>query len=241
VNNLIIRGAPNKYVFLALTNLLGILLIAVSIYVSLHLARQQAEEDELSHLDSLNHNVLKRIQNTSERFIYAVNLLSSAPPQSECSEASVRHMQQIAISGNLLQAIGYLSHNQFKCSSQASLLNGLDLGEPSHITPDGTRIWVDVILPKGPGRQYMALERNGYAAILLPVDAVDFYTAPSTSIGIFDIESKFLYTSKGRVDPEWISEFSSDSKQAFIDEESGFLVSVLPSETDKTAVVTDPH
>ncbi len=238
MNKLIIRGAPKKYVLIALANLLGILLIATSIHISLNLARQQAEEKELSHLDSLNHNVLKRIQKTSEQFVYAVKLLSSAPPHSECSESSVRHMQQLAISGNLLQAIGYISNDQFKCSSQAHLLNGLDLGKASFIAPDGARIWINVILPNAPERQYMVVERNGYAALLLSVDAVDFYTIPSTSIGIFDVRSKFLYTSRGLIKPEWISEFENDSKHEFIDEESGHLVSILASKVDNTAVLT---
>ncbi|MDP2246998.1 MAG: EAL domain-containing protein [Nitrosomonadales bacterium] len=238
MNNLIIRGAPSKYVFVVMANLLGVLLIAASVYVSLNLARQQAEEKELSQLDSLNHNVLTRIHNTSDQFVYAVKLLSSAPPQTECSESSVAHMQQIAISGNMLQAIGYLRNNQFQCSSQANLLDGLDLGEPSFTTPGDTKIWVNVFLPKAPERRYMALARNGYAAILLPVDAVDFHTASSTSIGIFDIESKFLYTSRGEIKSDWISNFKTGSKNAFIDEKSGYLVSILTSETARTGVLT---
>ncbi|CAG0998708.1 putative cyclic di-GMP phosphodiesterase PdeB [Methylophilaceae bacterium] len=237
MNNLINKIFSKRYTFFYLANFVGILLVSASIFSALMLARHQAEEKEISRLDSLNANVLERMQKTSEQFAHTVKSLSMFPPDQACSEASIGSMQQIAISGGLLQAIGYLKDNQFACSSQAGILNGLDLGTPGIVEPGGVRVWVDITLPKAPGRKYLVIERNGYAAVLLPIDAVDFYASPNTSIGLFDIKSRFFYTSKGLIKAEWIRAYQGGVEPAFIDEKKEYLVSIRPSPSGKTAVL----
>lgn len=237
MNKTLINVFDNKRRLVVSTYLISFMLFCISIITTYALSYHYAYQAQITQLDALNKDMLARMQRTSKQFAQSVSLLEKDSKKQPCSQANIMRMQQIDISGTNIQAIGYFVNNQFQCSSQGSLLDGVQFGPPTIASTSGVKIWMNVSLPSAPQYKYILIEMHHYAAILRPIETIEFAGNQNASVAIIDTKSRNLYASKGVIKSAWINAYNGDSKQEFIDDDKEYMVLIEANSTGKSAVI----
>lgn len=228
----------NKKAFIAFANIVGIILVSTSITFSLLLAKQQAIKKETARLKTTTNDVLERMLKMRTQFSEIAATFSSIPSEDACSASNVKEMQKVDVSAFFLQAIGHLNDTTIDCSSLPGLFDGIRLGEPYAIEPDGTRVWAHVNVPGWDNESYVVIGQHDYVAVIVPRHSIEALGNPEISVGIFNIKSHVLYTSKGQIKPEWIDSYRGNGPQTFIDKDGKYIVYIAPNKSNRSAVIS---
>ena len=237
MNKSILKIIQNKKTFIVFAFILGILLISISVSVSLILAKQQAINKEKSRLRVATNSVLERMQIVHTQINQLANQLSNIPEEA-CLASNVKKMQEMNVTSFLIKAIGHISNNTIDCSSMPNVFNGMNLGKPYSTNSDGTRVWASLKSRRMNSVPYAVIERNGYAAVIVPQHSIEALGNPEISIGIFNIKSHVIFASRGYLNPEWVKDYKGVTPVSFIDNTSNHIIYIAPNQTKRQAVIS---
>ncbi|HSH86425.1 MAG TPA: EAL domain-containing protein [Methylophilus sp.] len=238
MNNLLNIGWRNNRVFTGITILLILLTAFVSIFLSLMIAQKQAISKETKHLREVTTGVLMRMDATRTQLTNVVNHFASVPEKEACSPRHIQKMQEFNITGFFLQAVAHVKDNRITCSSISEIFDGLVLGQPFRIEPDGTRMWVNIKVADWQNHHLVMMEKAGWAIVLVPSHTIEALGSSDVSVGIFGIESQKLYTSRGHIATDWLKRYQGKQALTFIDKQRHMLVYMASNKLNLTGVVT---
>jgi len=112
--------------------------IGLPIGIALLAAQAISEHDQRTRATTLARVVLDRAARTTQQLAAAFTQVKEVAGDAPCSAASLAAMREIALGSSLLQAIGYVSGNELRCSSFDGDVT--DLGPPDYITSTGQAI-----------------------------------------------------------------------------------------------------
>jgi sensor c-di-GMP phosphodiesterase-like protein len=178
-----------------------------------------------------------RMSTTRDQFAHIVNYFSAVPEKEACLPAHIQKMQEFNVTGFFLQAVAHIQDSRIVCSSISEIFDGMALGKPFRIEPDGTRVWTNIKIADWQDHHLVIFEKSGWAIMFVPAHAIEALGDSEISVGVFGIQSHRLYTSKGDIDPTWLQRYQGGQALTFIDKERHQLVYIAPNKLNLTAVV----
>ncbi|WP_018987430.1 EAL domain-containing protein [Methylophilus methylotrophus] len=230
-------GWRSKKILVGLTVMAIVVAVLVSIYLALMIAHNQAISKETKRLREMTNGVLIRMSAARDQFSHIVDYFSSVPEEKACLPEHIKKMQEFNVTGFFLQAVAHIQGNRIICSSISEVFDGLELGPPFRVEPDGTRVWTNLKITDWQDHHLIMLERSGWAVMLVPSHAIEALSDSEISVGVFGISSHRIYTSKGEIDPQWLKRYKGKQALTFIDKERQMLVYIAPNKRNFTAVV----
>lgn len=218
----------NNRIVVTLTILSALAAIAVPTALSIHIAHREGVEDERIRVVRLAYNILTRSEATADQADAAFKALVKLPSADPCAPERLAIMAKFDITSSYIQAIGHVSGNRLVCSSLQDRLGEIDLGPVDIVQPTGVRIRRNVVLPFAKGMPLLALERDGYVAIIhkqLPIDVSRL--EGNVSLATLSIVDPNELTSHGFIAPEWKTALRQRVERSFVDR--GYIVAVVPS------------
>ena len=237
MHNRLKMGWRNKRVLTGITILIIIITAFVSIFLSLMIAQNQAISKETKRLREITTGVLMRMSSTRAQFANVVNHFAHVAEKDACAPHHIQKMQELNIAGFFLQAVAHVRDNQIVCSSISEVFDGMHLGKPRRIEPDGTRVWARIKIHNWDDNHLVIMEKSGWAIMFIPSHTLEALGNSEVSVGVFGIQSHQLYTSRGEIPPEWLQRYQGKQALTFIDKERRMLVYMAPNQLNLTGVV----
>ena len=206
-----------------------------SVALSVSLARRQARDLEFERVDGYARDVLARSNTTAEQAALGYRHFADSDV-APCSDAEIVLLRQIDMRSSHIQMVGRASGDALRCSSLGVHEPPLALGPVDLVTPLGLRIRTQVSFAFAPDVSFLALERQGFVALIhksLPIDATT--EGVDASLGVFLFTNNELLSSRGHVDPAWLARPRNGRVAHFIDQ--GMIVSVRESAASSTGAV----
>lgn len=232
------KGWLNSHKFKFVINFVAASLILLAIFLSLMLAKHQATLKEINRLELVAANVVERMKLTRVQFAGVLKTFSPVSSTDVCDPAQISKMQELVVSGIFLQAAAHMNGTVIQCSSMSSVLDGLDLGKPVNIEPDGTSVWTGVTIPKWSHSNFVLFEKHGWAVLIVPQNAIEALGSDEVSVAIFSLSSHRIFTERGAIAHDWLDRYKSESAETFVDEKRQMLVHITPAEHKRSAIVT---
>jgi sensor c-di-GMP phosphodiesterase-like protein len=230
----------NKALTTALACLVGLILLAVSVFISMKVANRQADHIESAKALLLADEVMRRSDETSQQIQTALKVLTANRAGPACSTEEIALMRKLAISSSYLQSVGRIQENRLICSSLGNHGAGFELGPPDYIGERGTTIRVAVTLPVAPQSRFIIFELDGYAAIVhqdLVFDVRD-YTA-DISLAMIGASTHRAISTRGKYDATWLRPLAPGAPMTF--NNGSFIVALRRSKGfDLTSVAAIP-
>lgn len=206
----------------------SVLAMALPIVAALYLAHQQSVQVETRRALAMAGELLKRTEDAGRQAFVAEMQLKEQTRAAPCSEAAQLRMRYITLGASFLQAVGYVQNGRLMCSSLGQHGAGIDLGPPAYVSRLGASVWPAADLGFANGKRFLLMERNGYAAALLPESLIDIYLDdPQTSLGLVGRSSGLVLSKRGEFDPSKARRLKGLAGEVFFD--GRFLVAVQPS------------
>ncbi|RZA35279.1 MAG: EAL domain-containing protein [Lysobacteraceae bacterium] len=191
-------------------------------------AQRQAYDMSAEMTRSYARAVLHRAEQTAGQADAAMRQLQSLPAV-PCSPAALALMRRLDLTSTYIQAVGFVQDDTVVCSSMGS--EPMPLGKPTLRTSRGVTIYPHVPLAAPGASPLMALERDGFVALLhrdLPVDISA--PIPGTALAVMHLEAGAdspAELTKGVVSRAWLAALGSRNEASFVD--GGQLVAVVRS------------
>lgn len=231
------KGWRSKKILVGVTILIIVVAACLSIFLSLMIAQNQMVAKETTRLRHVTNGVLMRMSTTRDQFNNIVDYFSTVPESEACLPKHIQKMQEFNVTGFFLQAVAHIQNSRVVCSSISELFDGIALGKPFRVEPDGTRLWTNIKIADWQNHHLVILERAGWAVMFVPAHALQALGDSDISVGIFGIQAHKLYTSQGYIDPAWLQRYQGGQALTFIDKERHQLVYMASNKLNLTGVV----
>lgn len=198
-----------------LTVLATIAVIAATttpLLLSVYLARQEAIRTTKDLAFSYAADVLARSEAVTDQVDIGIRRLVAAGLNEPCSASNQALMKQIDLSSSYIQSIGYIAGNRLVCSSLGAEIGGVELGPADMVRPSGVKLRLNVEFPFARGSKFLAVERDGFVAIIhkdLPVDSTTHVNGVLLATVAYP-EARVL-TSRGVIEPQWANANAAES------------------------------
>lgn len=192
------------------------LVIVIPIAAAGYLARQQSMEEASEQALTLAGDVLHRAEAAGGQAVAAYRRLRQSNVSGTCSEATRVHLREVMMQYSAVQAIGYVVDDRIVCSAIGPSADGVDMGPPSYVSPEGTRVHLSATI--GGDRPFLVLESNGFAAAIYPETFIAVSTGtPGLSLGVYGRSSQLLWAHRGPVEPAWMARLHHSRQAVFFD------------------------
>jgi sensor c-di-GMP phosphodiesterase-like protein len=196
-------------------------------------ARRQAYDAETAQTLAYANDVLHRADTTARQIVQATTALARAG-DAPCSAPQLAMMRRLALGSSYMQAVGRADGGVMVCSSLGTA--PIPLGGAAVRTRNGVSIYMDVPIGGAARSPVLAIEREGFAALVHRDLPVDTSTArPDVALGILHTEQHQLAVSRGAIDPAWLDRLGTRASLVFADR--GRLVAMVRSRYDTLAAV----
>ena len=190
--------------------------IAVPIMVAVYFANKTGRDIEVERALLYARDALKRSEATGDQIASAVESLVANQSSGPCSENNLSRMRQIDLASSYIQAVGHVSGTRLICSSL--LGDELDLGPVDLTQPSGWMFRTHVSVPFAKGITFMAVERDGYAAIIQKDLPIDVNTeGDDVSLATLSTAHGKILTSRGFLKTEWLAAAQGKPEATFVD------------------------
>ena len=214
----------NRYRIAALLLLAAAILACVPVLYSLHQARKQATREKYVLLDDVSASIGRQVASTIdviERLQAEMRSSGDAP----CSPAGLLRMQRFGISSHIVKSTLYLQDGKVACSSGGALMRQIVLPLHPLRAADGVLVYTQVQVPGLPGREYVILEKDGYALLVYPDGLISPFARPDLSLGLFNSADGRYAAHQGTLLQRWTTPTADkDNDGHFTDAEAGYLV-----------------
>lgn len=215
----------------ALKIIIGVVLITAigPVLTAIYLAQQQGLAAEFDRVTSYAGSVAVRSDRAVNQMQEAIDILIATNTGNPCSETMLTQMRQLGISMEFMKVAGAVRGEAMMCSTLGLHEQGLALGPPDSVTPQGIRLRLNAPMPLSTGTPYISIERDGFIAMAHRSQAVDLVVDQEDVLfATFDPTTGSIRTSNGAVNPQWVSAVDSSPEAAFID--NGYIVGVVRSD-----------
>ncbi|MBB3221098.1 EAL domain-containing protein [Pseudoduganella umbonata] len=220
----------------ACTAVAALAALALSPWLAWREAERHAYAAQASLATRFAQDVLHRSDEMVRQSLAGVALLARSP-DGPCTPGQRAIMRRIDLTSTYIQAIGQVRDGVVRCSSMGD--TPIPLGSRILRTSDGLRIYSSVPLDGNDGSPLMAIERDGYAALIhtdLPLDAGS--AIPGMSLAALHLERRLdepVTMAAGYIDRAWVKRLGSRRSVTFTD--GRYLVAVVRSRVLPTAGV----
>lgn len=237
MDELLEKGWRSKKILVGVTILIIVVAACLSIFLSLMIAQNQMVAKETTRLRHVTNGVLMRMSTTRDQFNNIVDYFSTVPESEACLPKHIQKMQEFNVTGFFLQAVAHIQNSRVVCSSISEIFDGIALGKPFRVEPDGTRLWTNIKIADWQNHHLVMLEKNGWAVMFVPAHALQALGDADISVGVFGVQDHQLYTSQGQIDPAWLQNYHGGQALTFIDKKQRSLVYMAPNKLNLTGVV----
>jgi sensor c-di-GMP phosphodiesterase-like protein len=200
--------------------------VAVSIGLSMYLADRMARSQVSEHALAYARDVRARAEATGDQISDGFERLAplrAAPP---CSDRELAVLRAIDLESNHLQAMGRVVDGALVCTSYGRHVPAIALGPVDYVSPKRVRFRRDVQFPFAPGRHYLVLERDGFAAIVHKSAPLDIVVEESdAALSVVSKREGQVLAARGHIDPAWLLREAGRDEFKFIDGERVVAVS----------------
>jgi sensor c-di-GMP phosphodiesterase-like protein len=216
-----------------LTLLLALAALCLPPWLALREAARQAFDADAALALGYALDVLHRTDETGSQALAGIDMLVRSG-QTPCSDGARALMREIDLTSTYLQAIGYVRDGELACSSMTGA--PVPLGPLSFRTAEGVGFYLDVPIRTIQGHPLLAVERNGYAALIHRDLPLDIWTAvPGVSLASVHVRQRRTSIQHGHVDPAWLDRLGDRNTVTFSD--GRYLVSMARSQHFQTAAI----
>jgi sensor c-di-GMP phosphodiesterase-like protein len=184
---------------LAMCTLAVVIPIGAALYVAHHQSMDGASRQALM----LAGAVLHRADTMGGQALAAYERLHRIPLTDACSDAKREQLRAIVMDYSYILAVGYVSNDRIVCSAIGPRDDGIDMGPPDYVSRLGARIHTAV--PLGGSRDYLVMEKGGFAATIHPEALLDVSTGiRDLSLGVFSRSTGMPWTHQGALEQAWL-------------------------------------
>jgi len=213
-----------RYRIAGLLLLAAAILACVPVVYSLHQARKQAIREKYVLLDDVSTSIRREVAGTIdviERLSTEMRSSGDAP----CSPEGLLRMQRFGISSHIVKSTLYLQDGKVACSSGGALMRQIVLPRHPLRAADGVLVYTQVQVPGLPEREYVILEKDGYALLVFPDGLISPFARPDLSLGLFNSMDGRYAARQGTLLPSWTTTTADKNNDGhFTDAEAGYLV-----------------
>jgi sensor c-di-GMP phosphodiesterase-like protein len=202
-------------------------------WLALREARRLAFEGDAALTLGYARDVLHRSDASARQARAGIHALthSGLPP---CSAGARELMREIDLTSTYLQAIGYVRDGTLACSSMTG--PPVRLGTLSFRTTAGVGFYLDVPIGSTYGHPLLAIEQDGYAAMIHRDLPLDIWTnVPEVSLAILQMEQRRAIVRHGYMDPAWTARLGKHATVTFSD--GRHLVTIARSQQFMVAAI----
>lgn len=215
----------------ALKIIIGVALVTAigPVLAAIYLAQQQSLATEFDRVTSYARSVAVRSDRAVEQMQRAIDTLIAENAGDPCSDVMLRQMRQLGVSMEFMKVAGAVTGENMMCSTLGLHEEGLALGPPDSVTPQGAMLRLNAPMSFSSGTPYISIERDGFIAMAHRSQAVDLVVdQDGVLFATFDPTNGTIRTSSGPVDPQWVSAVDGVPEAAFLD--NGYIVGVVRSD-----------
>jgi sensor c-di-GMP phosphodiesterase-like protein len=186
--------------------------VAAPIAAALHVARQQAEKEEVAVLAGVAVEILRLATITRSQIDSAIAVLADTRA-APCSEQAIRTMRQLDVASTFIQAVGHVRDGRLVCSSLGIQDAALLLGPPTGWRKPGVNAWRGVRLPFMPNLTVNVYEKDGTVVIVNPnlvIDAMGPLRADIV-LGVVATRPPQLVRARGKFPAAWVRAWDGDA------------------------------
>lgn len=189
--------------------------IVAAIYVASHEATKIEAEQMLDRARDL----LRRSALTHQEIDAVISTLVALDSPDPCSPAGLKLMRELDLASSNIQTVGHVVGDNLICSAFGTVPHDIQLGPVNMVRPNGEKVRVNVVFPHIEGLTFVAVERDGFVAIVHkdgPIDAVS--PADSVSLALIPESSSSPSVSRGEIKPEWLDRLNGPGEVTFTDD-----------------------
>ncbi len=134
-------------------------------------------------------------------------------------------MGTLKLQSDQIQAVGYVQGNVLQCTAFGR--HNIYLGEPTFVTPLGSKVWSAHELPTLPGSSFLILapRARGYVVIILPKTFLDVFTDDAhMSLGLYSLSAQRVIVSRGKWEPQWLERLGNAQQVQFVDKDNFVVI-----------------
>lgn len=218
----------------------GMLSIAAPIVFSIYLAWKHNLNNQINFTASIAQEVLRKSEEGIGQMDIIYQALAKAEVLEPCSNEGIRLMGKLNLLAEQVQTVGYVENNALVCSAYG--LHHIPLGQPTFITPMGTKVWTSHELPILPGTKFLILTPKGagYTVIILPKTFLNvFSNNPHVSVGLYSLSAKRMIVGRGALEAQWLDRLGQQHQTQFTDNDQ-FVVIQRSSKFEVASVTAQP-
>lgn len=182
---------------------IGMLAVIVPLLAALYLAQRQGMEREARDALTIANGVVRRGDLIGARANEAIDRLRAAFANDPCSDAAIALMRDLSLDSGYLRVLGYVEKGRLMCSTLGTDGKGLVLGPVAHVTSRGTKVRRSVDLGFASDVRFLALEKEGFVALVHPGVAVGVVDRPDTAMGLFTLSNGRQIVGRGAFRSTW--------------------------------------
>jgi len=184
--------------------LVAVASVVLPVVLSIRLGRDASRDEAVWAAQSAARQLLERSDASALEIDEAIQRLKAIADGDACSPVRLAAMREIAVSQSYLRVVGAVNGDAIVCSSLGRG-EAIPIGSVNFVSARGFRFRLNVRLPIARDRQFLVVERDGFAAVLRNDAIVDLPDQENeVSMAVYSHANGTVLSSRGYVDDDWL-------------------------------------